>query len=736
MNFGPPPYFPSDNPPSSFPLERYLPPYQQGVLKQMLNYQGIQKGWLLDPIGSHPLAAIDLAKDGFQVFVACNNPIIAKIIEVICHAYSKTQFQGALSEFGSIKIGEDRLETSIRKLYQSECPNCHTINDFSDFIWKKGDEIPTTKEMVCTVCKQKSESRISEIDLKFRKLLGNINLYRSRSIQRVIPGIDVAPPVVEEVIQAYLPRSLAVLTKFLNRNDAFNPSADRKRMIEALLILACDYGTMLWGIPIGRSRPKSISIPNQFRENNLWKIMEIGYEFFSFLETSIPFTIFPDLPPESGGICLFPNRIRRHEEFQKFPDFQAVSTVLPRPNQAFWTLCAVWAGWLWGPDTVQKLKGALERKRYDWIWHTHALKNLFEFTSTKKTPWVATAPELSPNFMLSFASAPASSGYQLNNFAFHPENKSAQLYWQFGHTDVSQKESKTNYLLDYMAKKGEHANYQELLTINILHLANSNDLVEINNKVDNSLYPDVQHQFENFLNNKQLITKIDKDSLEYGDFWLTNPPNSYRPLADQIEISLIHYLQDDPIVSVLEIESIINKKQPGVFPVHRELLMKLLESYCDRMPGVEETWQLRKQETINIRQSDIRIMKNTLISIGEKLGANVISQPNVIWEASKPFHNYHFFVTASCILSRFITNDLLKLESEFVIVYPGSRAELLNYKIRRDPILANQISRFHFVKFRHLRKINEIHDLNFQTWESLIDSDPIILQEFGQPVLF
>ena len=193
MTFGPPPYFPSNNPPPNFPLERYLPPYQQGVLKQMLNYKDIKGGWLLDPIGSHPLSAIELAKDGFQVFVACNNPIIAKFYEVICQAYSKIQFQGALSDFGSIKIGEERLETQIRKLYQTECPNCHALNDYADFQWKKGDEQPFIKEMVCMSCKQKSESRISEIDLAHRSSIGNINLYRSRSIQRVIPGVETAP---------------------------------------------------------------------------------------------------------------------------------------------------------------------------------------------------------------------------------------------------------------------------------------------------------------------------------------------------------------------------------------------------------------------------------------------------------------------------------------------------------------------------------------------------------------
>jgi len=736
MTFGLPPYYPSIENVMHLPLERYLPPYQQNVLVQMLKYKDINEGWLLDPIGSNPLSAIELANVGYRVMVACNNPILAKLYEVICRAPVKNQFQAALSEFGSFKVGDERLELQIRKIYQTECPNCRSTNDNADFLWKKGEDTPFQKELLCTSCKLKSESPISEQDLLIQSSIGNLNLYRSRAFQRVIPGVETPPPVVQEVIQAYLPRSLAVLSKLLNRNDAYNTTAERKSIIEALLILACDFGTMLWGNPPGRSRPKAISIPNQFWEYNLWKILENGSKFLTFFESPIPFTIFPELPSETGGICLYTNRIRRREDFQSFPNFQAVTTILPRPNQALWAFSAVWAGWIWGHSAVQKLKGSLERKRYDWIWHTNALQKLFEFTSTMKTPWIATAPEISPNFMLSFVSAPAASGYRLDEYSYSPEQKSAQLYFSYDPGRLSKDQIQPNFILEYLERKGEQASYQELSTINILNIARNNNLEIPNHKVDISLFTQIQQNFEKKLKNNSLFKKIDKDTFEFGEFWLANPPNNYRPLADQIEISLIQYLQIDPIVSVLEIETIIDKKQPGILPASHDLIVKLLESYCDPVPGMEETWQLRKQETSNIRQADIRIMKNMLINIGNKIGMKVINNANVVWETPDKNRNYHFFVTGSCILSRFISQDLLEKKPEIVIVYPGSRAELLSYKIKRDPIFAEQLTGFHLVKYRHLRNINDIPGLDLQTWEKLIDSDPAIWQEFGQPLLF
>ena len=59
----------------------------------MLQYQGIKKGWILDPLGNQPLAAIELAQSGFRVFVACNNPILARIFEVICLAPGYSEFK-------------------------------------------------------------------------------------------------------------------------------------------------------------------------------------------------------------------------------------------------------------------------------------------------------------------------------------------------------------------------------------------------------------------------------------------------------------------------------------------------------------------------------------------------------------------------------------------------------------------------------------------------------------------
>ncbi|NJN79886.1 MAG: hypothetical protein HC797_05100 [Anaerolineales bacterium] len=49
----------------------------------------------------------------------------------------------------------------------------------------------------------------------------------------------------------------------------------------ALVLLACDAGNTLWAHPAERKRPKQLSTPNQFREDNVWTMLERGVSLFA-----------------------------------------------------------------------------------------------------------------------------------------------------------------------------------------------------------------------------------------------------------------------------------------------------------------------------------------------------------------------------------------------------------------------------------------------------------------------
>ncbi|MBE0685006.1 MAG: hypothetical protein IH585_03320, partial [Anaerolineaceae bacterium] len=715
-------------------MDRFLPPYPYGALSDMLRYSGIGKGWVLDPVGNQPLSAIELAQAGYQVFVACNNPILGKILQVICAAHPLSLYQAAIADFGALKRGQDRLENQIKAFYISPCPDC--LSDQTDvrYLWKKNQTTPFARELSCKNCGVNGIYKISDVDRENLNQVGNIQLHQAKVLQRIFPGSTDTPIAVKEVIDSYLPRSLAVISSVINKLESLPTTNERKDILEALLVHVFDYGNMLWGVASSRNRPKQISVPAEFYEFNLWNILENAVSRIRIIDNSIPFTFYPDLPPESGGICFYPGRISSFKDIEKLPEFQVVATVLPRPNQALWTYNAVWSGWIWGHEAAQKLKGALERRRYDWIWHTQAIRTVFAYTSNLKIPFLAVAPELSNSFILAYLSAASSSNFQLKNAAYHPEQKSGQFYWypKSSTMDMVLNHKLSKNVKKYLEIKSESADYQELMSIFLIsETIDQRESFQLE-KFENSLFIQTQKLFDETISDKGNFIQVDEDQLENAEFWLKIPPNIYQPVSDQVEGNLIRFVQKNISFTFEEVAYFINLNLPGLLPVSNIFLQRLISSYCELQSEGPNRYKLNTQEFIQARKNDIQQISKLIHAIGIKLGFTVNGDHPINWVSDQLDPNYKFFITASSIISQF--KSKIEPDSfETVIVFPGSRAELLSYKIKNDPVYRQNFEKFHFVKFRHLRAISENPGMNFKTWVQILDSDPAVWQEANQP---
>jgi hypothetical protein len=663
MNFGKPAYFSDKKSIPPLILDRFLPPYPYGALSDMLHFSGIDQGWILDPVGNQPISAVELAQAGYQVFVACNNPILGKILQVVSAAYPLSQYQAAIADFGALKRGEERLETQIKRLYVSPCPDCLSEQTEVRYLWKKNQSLPFARELNCKNCGLNGVYKISDADRDYLDQIGNIQLHRSKVLQRIFPGSADTPIAVKEVVDSYLPRSLAVISSIINKLDSLNTTSERKDIIETLLVHIFDYGNMLWGVTSGRNRPKQISIPAEFYEFNLWKILEEAVTRIRIIENPIPFTFFPELPPDTGGICFYPGRINAFKDIDKLPKFRAIATVLPRPNQALWTYNAVWSGWIWGQDAAKKLKGALERRRYDWIWHTQAIRTVFAFTSKLEVPFLAVGPELSNSYILAYLSAAYSSNFQLKNAAYHPEIKTGQFYWypKQTSTHLSTNKELSKNLIKYLELKGEPADYQELMSLFLFSETIDQRTTFHLDKFDNSLFLDMQKIFENTILDKDLFLQVDNDQLENAEFWLKNPPTHYQPFVDQIEGSFIRYVQKNQTFSFDEIAYSINQLFPGMLPASNSFLQRLINSYCEPFSAESNRYKLNPKEHFQSRKNDINQLSKFIYSIGIKLGFTVTGDHPIQWISVDFNPNYEFFITASSIISQFkltsVAND-------------------------------------------------------------------------------
>ena len=155
----------------------------------------------------------------------------------------------------------------------------------------------------------------------------------------------------------------------------------------------------------------------------------------------IPVVNWPELPGEAGGLCLFEGPMRNLAPRLKDLSIAAVVTALPRPNPAFWTLSALWAGWLWGKAAAAPFKSVLRRRRYDWNWHAAALYAALKNISDRlplNTPLFALIPELEPAFLSAALLAAAGAGLELSGLALRTRHDPAQVLWHrraFAHAD-------------------------------------------------------------------------------------------------------------------------------------------------------------------------------------------------------------------------------------------------------------------------------------------------------------
>ena len=118
---------------------------------------------------------------------------------------------------------------------------------------------------------------------------------------------------------------------------------------------------------------------------------------------------------------------------------QAVVSGFPRPNQAFWTLSVLWSGWLWGAEAALPLRNVLDRRRYDWNWHTSAIHNALAavgWSIPAETPFFGLLPELAPGFLSAAVVAAVAAGFRLEGIAMRPDvsaradQELAQALWK------------------------------------------------------------------------------------------------------------------------------------------------------------------------------------------------------------------------------------------------------------------------------------------------------------------
>ena len=781
-------YIPGLLPPHPGPLGRYLPQVPVGVASTWLKRQAPSGAWVLDPFGSSSRLVIEAARAGYRVLVASNNPIDRFLIDLAANPPTEAEMRSSLADLGATMKGDQRIEPFLQNLYTTTCPQCQQEVSAEAFIWDRGATVPFTRILHCLHCGESGEFPVIQSDEIKLAQLPSSHLYRSRALERVTPLDDPDRAFVEEALDVYLPRALYALFTLINKVESLPTS--RRRPITALLLATFDQANTLWLHPTQRARPRQLTVPPHFRENNIWVAMveaiENWTQAFPAGSERLPIVHWPQHPPDTGGICLFQGRLKDLIEQLRAVNapgenratltIHSVISALPRPNQAYWTLSALWSGWLWGREAAAPYKVALHRRRYDWNWHCNALNSIFNSLKEILQPGVkifSSIGETEPGFLSAALLAAASAGLELDGISMCQSEDQAQIEWSQllsapKHSTELPKQSIVEKFieiaqqtgLEYLRQRSEPANYLQLHTSALAGIIENNiiQVPEASKTGKDEVLPAeyfsmLQSSFQQTFTYRSGFIRFhgSPNSLETGQWWVretNNPINAMEdesiktksewitytrdldaPLADRVEIEIVRALIKQNQLTQNEIDEIIFRKFRGLYTPELDLLRTCLESYAEPDSAGSIYWRLRSQEAPMQRRSDLDVIYRLIQELGQKLNFTM-GQPNplirqVIWQDDNERLAYVFFPIASAVIGKLITT-LEFIPQRSFLVYPGGRAALIRYKLRRDPRLQAFIDQgWRFLKFRHIRRLAENDQLTRENLDDQLDLDPM-----------
>ena len=723
---------------TGLPLDRFLMPYFPGRVTRWVNAFAPPGSWLLDPFGQDPFSVLELARAGYRVLVTSNNPVPTFILKVLASAPSSQEWSDALMALSNIRMPHgERLEDFINAFYQFNCPTptCEGKAEVLSFIWAEDQSQPFKAFVRCPTCSLDSEIELTPEIIGRFPTLPAYSAHRVRSLEMAANLNDPLRPVMEDVVRYYSERALTLFQIILSRVNSIELPSKQRMLIQALLLTTADQVNQLWAYPLGKNRPHQLLRPPIYQEPSLWEALLRSKAQWDQPNETVILRTWPDLPPQKGGISLYEGRLR---EISPLPDpklFSAVFSSLPRRNQAYWNLCGLWSAWLWGRTAIEPLRHSLTRQRYDWTWHVKALEKVISQLETRTqvhTPLLFQVGELDPRFVLATLLASQNANLNLRSYALDGEDITMQTVWDREDVQtLGQPEQNLEYIArdaakDFLENAGEPVSFLSIFTHISLSLYTQGMLKGQPQAQPNGTLAELEDQIEDVLRDPfHFVRFYPGTTIDTGLFWLTKPPLTYIPMIDRIERGILDALRQSNQLNNTDLVDYIYSHIRGLMTPDQETISALIQSYADLNIENGMTWNLRPNESEAERAADLKDIQDLLEKMANLLKyARLLGRESITWQDEQGQPVYAFFPVSTAIIAPILLNNV-SLPGLKLIVVPGSRSNLLSYKLKRDPNLESLITKdWHFVKFRHLRNLIENPLLSRELFASQIIGDP------------
>jgi hypothetical protein len=742
-------------PPPARGLGAYLPAMPESVASAYVAALTSPGDLVLDPFCQTGRVLRESVTLGRRALGSNFNPIATRWIESQLWPPEAKQVIAAFVRLGDMLRGNVMLRQYVMGLYATRCPTCNKDAVAEWFVWDRDEARPVQKHVRCSACRTDSTGPADEADILSALKFEPRGMAYHFALERAAP--EAADADAREraaaVVEAYTARALAALTDILRKYDS--ASAADQSALRPLILTALEAGLSLHSAEEERPRPRSLKIPPQFFERNIWLAMEDALPARSPTPPSAP-----DVPHSLDVPALQASRepaahlvARGARELGQLLSPGSVKLILavpPQPDPTFWALSAVWAGWLWGHAAhgLEALKPLLSRRRADadWLWRglAQALYALMPALA-QDGHLVLVASDKDEDTLTGLALAGAGIGLALDHAFIEPQT-GLQVMWHRAPA-VPSRELDTDALAIEIGERARSA-AEEIIRARgqptpwlFVHAAIQADLART------GLLRIAARMPEGGLQPIELVKKAILDGLRHphspvypvedvrGRWWLADPSRAGPPLADHIEATVCELLTlADQEYLESELTAEVYRRFPELLIPERDYVRLCLEAYAQQVrPGV---WVLRDEDRLAARQEEIASLRGELIALGKRLGCEVAEQEGRVMWAEQRHPLFTFVLSTTAVLG---THLLARRppRGQPVLVLPGGRGALAHHKLRHDVRLHDAVvgAGWAFLKFRQLRNLVGQAGLDVQAFREALDQDPLIEREGAQMAL-
>ncbi len=695
------------------PLTRFLPPLDVGSVRRAIAERGWEGRLILDPFGVSPRLAVEAAQSGAAVVAAVNNPITRFVLKHTLVPFGLSELQATLARLAATPKNGGRLELFLLDLYQTECSKCGASVIADYFVWDRELDRPTHKVFSCERCNYSGEGPTNAADWERAESFTQRGLHHAMALEQVATKGDPDRDHAQAATSVYPARALYALITLMTKVAQMSWEPRLYAAAQALLLSAFDQTNALWGYPEGRSRPRQLSASPRYREINVWCALEAAVRVWAMEDPGVKLEKWTGGPlPDPGVAAVFPGPLRDLMKIFPKGSEAVVLTVLPRPNQAFWTLCALWAAWLWGRDSAAPIRMALRRRRYDWAWHASALRTVL----SKLHNWyaqdqvlLAFVPEAEPGFTAATLASLDGVGFKLAGCAIRGDEGQAFFQWEKSDGDQAEVpgEITPSIMIEavrsFLKQRGEPAPFPLVHAAVWCHLATNHQLAHLWENEDAHPLSVVGEALEQAITDRRYFQHLGRGAeLESGQYWLVNADDAATPLADRVEDLVVDILRSHEGISEAELDQSVCASLPGLLTPDRRLVDACIRSYALQQ-AEGGLWFLRAEDQPDARQADSEEIGHLLVELGNRLGFSVQQEEAITWLDAQETPVYTFVVMATATIG---TSLQTYADRSIAFAMPGGRAALVTEKARRDYRLRALLEEgLRVVKFRHVRRL-------------------------------